>query len=475
MLAAYTVQHGPAATPTTIAHADVLDVSGNFDLTRTGDHPLAPGDAAGGRATIQIRRSALPSGWRNRRVRVSYTIDGTTVPAFTGVITGADGTDDTVTLTCESAAKVIRKLRAYSPLFVRRPAATVTTAASVENPSAPGYRAGLINWILWMAGWRPLQQAATYPAAPGYYDLEQAIIEIDFAWVAGNDAWEEAGKLARASAGYLYVGRDGVIRYRQPLTLAAPLPGVTLDEQVYATLNDRAATEQTVSRVLCPYVPRRIPVSQTIVDDDQPRLLEAGASTTVPLEPQWPIYGLPSPPTVAVSAYDYRGTSVSPTVSVDHRAQRIVVTIANPASYPIVVTRITVTGRPIQPGEQQTEESGAGDDTDTLAIPANEHIQRQSQASRLSAIYLLMHAERVLYTASGCPFNPAINIGDVVRLSNRARSLVNEPVLVLSVRHSQTGLESEYTLCTTAGLLSTSDVWLVGETYASGDTRQLSY
>lgn len=471
----YIVEVGPAGSPTTLPQDAVIEVSGSLDLARAeNQNPLAFGDASDMNCTVTIKREYLPYPWRFARVRVRFQVDATIVTQFVGVITDYSGDEDTVELRCEGFAVLIRRCRAYSPLFLNRPAATRTTASSIEDPSNPAYAAGLMNWSFWTAGGRPLLQAALYPSATFYYHLDRSILVVDVGWIAGNDAWAECSKLALASGGMLYQDRDGTVRYRQPLTLADPAPGAHLNEQVYGEIREQASSVQTIDRIVVPYVPRRIPVSQEILKDDQARLLEPGASVSVPLEPQWPIYSSPAP-TITVKAADYRGNAVSPTVSATISAQRIDLLITNSASYPILLYQITVSGRPVQPGERQTLSAGFGDDSNSLTLQDNEYIQNASHALRLAQLYLAFYAPRSIYTLSNCPYDPARNVGDVVLLSNVRLGLTAVSCLILSVRHSETGLLNEYVVAPVNDLPRRSQMFIVGQSYASADVRKLSY
>ena len=209
IVASYTVEWKPSAVWTDITSSVIAVPDGASELSGGGDQPLAFGDNAESRCTIEVL-DTLTAGAdvTGTPIRVTFTMDGTAIEAFVGIIQEQQEktTEATVTFSCAGVAELVRMTKAYSPSFYLRPAATKTTTTSVEDYTDSDYAAGLMNYALWRAGGRPYEQAISYPGAKFYYSLDQAILSPTWSWLAGEDGWAELQKLAQAAGGQLYQG-----------------------------------------------------------------------------------------------------------------------------------------------------------------------------------------------------------------------------------------------------------------------------
>ena len=221
-LLGFTLEWRPVSTWLTFADGDVIDYEGAAE-SAAGDSGLGFGDVATTRMTVKVLRSAIGSNPTARTpIRLTPTVDAVSVRRFVGVIVKTSGIDP-VTLECEGIlSDLSRRLKdEYSPLFELRPIATKTTASSIENPATGGYNAGIVNYALWQAGLRPYEQLASYPTVSEYYSCDQALFSPDYAWLAGDDGFDELLRCARASGAQLYQRDDGVVVYRQPFLLVS--------------------------------------------------------------------------------------------------------------------------------------------------------------------------------------------------------------------------------------------------------------
>lgn len=195
--AVYSASIQVAGVWTTVT-STILDLSGSNEATLNPDNALAFGDSSQTRITVRAKLALQTYAWELVPFKATFGINGHSELAFHGVITGRERTIDELTFTCEGFAALLRNTKAYSPAFHRRPIATKTTAASVEDPDEPAYQAGPINWLLWQAGGRPVEQDSnpTYVSeASFWYSCDHALLAPDWTWIAGENAWDEALKL----------------------------------------------------------------------------------------------------------------------------------------------------------------------------------------------------------------------------------------------------------------------------------------
>lgn len=468
--------------------AYILDVQGGNEATPNSDNALAFGDSSQSRLTARARLPMQSYAWKLSPFRITYGMDALTAKAFHGVITSRDRSLDDLTLECEGYAALIRDVKEFSPAFHRRPVATKTTASSVEDPDDTSYRGGALNWLLWTAGGRPLEQdfdADYVTDAKFWYSLDQALLAPEWSWIAGENAWEEALKLVQASGGQLYQAPDGTIVYRQPYMIGdGAASGRAYNTSNFKTIRERQASRQTMTKALVFFIPRFLRPTQDVVTDDTERLIQVGETITFDLEPQWPIYTLEvqsagqlKPEALIVNLLSGFSPAVMDTDfshTVSYSAAKVSISITNLASSGLVVSKVTLRGQPIIAGEAGNVTVGADGTTKTVA-DQNTYIQSLDHAERLANIYLDFYADaHPLRTISGVVLDPELEIGDVVTLTVAEWSLDTVEHVVVTIRHSQTGAEMELDLVEIDGLPKTSDHFIVGED-ATGLTKLLGY
>lgn len=508
--AKYKVEWKPAGSWVDIS-AYVTKVEGAAELSGQRDNALAFGDDSDLRCTVFLNpRLATPtlslSTWELIPIRYTTQVDADIAEAFTGVITDMDGDRVSRRLSCEGAKKLVTtsKAKMYSPAYDRRPVATATTVTSVEDPTSPSYRAGLINWILWQAGGRPAAQDFAYPNASFYYHCDQAILSPDWLFIGGgDDGWQEALKLARASGGQLFQAADGIVYYRQPLafgsgtaayTFAGDIGAATDSLGVYADARFTGATSQLVTKLICPVLPRSERALQPIADDTTLRSVGAGETIEFTIDPQLPVTGiegtdpssliraetvggqLKSDAIVANFSSDgaivpQGGSGYTHTISV--LALRITITITNETTRPFLIWRVTLNGTPIARGEPTSVTVGDGE----VERPLEEsvYVQTREHAERLARLTLAFYNQvRPTRTILGCAHDPRRVVGETVNLTVPEWDVTDEPHVIVAIRHSNTGLLSEYDLVSVAGLPVDDEYYEFGPDY-SGQTRKLGY
>lgn len=467
----------------------VLDFGTDAEMALS-DNGVGFGDATTAQATVQVLRSEVDAySWTRVPFRITPTVDSDTARAFYGVVDRASGDAETVTFQLIGITSDLgrRTKHLYSPAFYKRYVATKTTASSIEDPTDPDYQGGLINWIMWMAGGRPNEQAGSYPSADFYYSCSQAIAAPDWSWVAGEDGYEEARRLARAAGGQVYQADDGTVVYRSPLemvgtaayTFADTIGGATDSLGVYGDISEEESAGQVASTVVAQYTPRQARPTQLVIDDTTPRLIEKSGSIDIALEPKWPLKSLQITLTADnITATWYDGSTAPQNVngysySVDVEAQQVTLSITNNSSArPMGIWHLLLNGEPIVTGEVGSVTVGSGQPTVTLED--NIFVQNAAHANLLATMALAFYVTaRRVRTLHDCPYDARRTLGETVGLTSADLGLTDAPHVIIS-RRASAGESVEYGLVDVGGLPVAADFYLVGTTSYS-TTHQLSW
>lgn len=489
----YLIQWRPVSTWVTLTSGTIIDFGAEAEMALV-DNGVGFGDETTMGASVQVLRSEVAaSPWTRTPFRIVPTVDAYSARSFYGVNDRAAGDAETVTFNLIGITSDLgrRTRHLYSPAFYKRPAATKTSASSIEDPANGAYAGGLINWILWQAGGRPNEQAGTYTAADFYYSCDQAIAAPDWSWVAGEDGYEEARRLARACGGQIYQAADGVVTYRSPLNMVgtpiytfSDVVGTATDSLgVYGDISEEEASGQVAGTIIVQYTPRQARPMQLVVDDTTPRLIEAGGVLVITLEPKWPLMSLQltsgqlDASALTITWFD--GTTVFQggggyTHTVDVAAQQVTLTITNTSSTkPMSVWHIQLNGEPIVAGEVGTVTVGSGQPTVTLED--NIFVQSTAHANLLAAMALAFYGTaRRVRPIMGVPYDPRRTLGETVGLTSSDLSLTAAPHIIIR-RRDEAGEMAEYGLVDAAGLPVASDFYIVGTTSYTGQTKSLSW
>jgi hypothetical protein len=482
--ASYTVEWKPGASWVDIT-ASVLEVRGGNELTGNPDNALAFGDSSDSTAAITTTASLASTAWARTPIRITFTINGVAAKAFAGIVLERQREGTTLHFSCTGYAELIRATKAYSAPFALRPVATKTTASSSEDPSSGSYSAGLINWIFWQAGGRPLEQNfnTTYQAAAKFwYSCDQAALAPLWTWAAGEDGWAECQKLAQASGGQVFQASDGTVMYRQPYGYADSAPLYTFDTSVYeAEPSEQASAAKVTTSVRCSYVQRAERPMQRIAEDSTPKIIWPGRTEVITVEPSWPITELERngssltadalQMTIGAGEKAILGTHYTATVVA--AAQQITITITSIAAYALQLWGYVLKGKPIMASEGGSVVVGSG--TEQRSIDDNPYIQTAEHAKRLASLYLLYYATpRPLRTIKHCVYDPNRTVGEVVSLTIPEWSITAQPHLITSIQHDETGLFADYQLAYVGDLPKASDYFQIGPSYA-GQNKKITY
>ena len=493
----------PTFTVEVYTGASWVDVSADVV---TVDHAMeATGDLAGfgfgvsrgATASVTFDAPQFATEWRGTPIRIKYGFSTSTKhERFVGIITGRSRSAEGGTWRCGGIDVRIEGAKLWSPplsAFYRRPMATATGAATAEDPAMPGYDRGMFNWICWQTGGRPYEQAASYPNAVYYYSAEHALIAPEFSWVAGENAWEELGRLCRACGGQVYQDDLGVLRYVSPTGLARTSPTHTYTDtpqtaaqraangtEHYADISEDSNLESVLTGVTVPFVRRIVGGVQEIYTDQTPRTVAAGVTATLTLDTQLPLFSFDRAEVECAVLRTVR--KVNPAEAVvtasSVAAQRVLITVQNTLAEPIQINAVKLFGRPVSAGEEGSayySTSGVLQTGRTQEAPDNPYIQTEAHARMLARMLFDFYVgDRGLVSLTGCMYDPDRIVGEPVYLTYSGWAETAELCRIVAIRPSG-GDSMDVDLGRADGLPVRDQHFLIGTTYASADTRALSY
>jgi hypothetical protein len=480
-VAAFTLDYHNGVTWQTIPAGSVLSISGAAALD---DAPS--GIAFGSDTDVTLRGELLLSLWASlphmTPIRYTTQMDATSAYQFNGFLTRRTRDLERMTFEASGPKVKIAATKGYSPMIERRPLATLTSAASIEDPTNANYLGGLINWLWWQSGGRPLQQAASYPSALFYYSVDgTALLAPEFAWAAGEDGWAECVEAAKRSGGQVMQDGAGVVRYKQILGYGGLTATETLDEGSYASLEEDEEPGPTYGTTyLCPYLPRRRLGRQEVINDDTPRLIAPGETISVILEPEQPLVALETASSTQLKASSLIITKLDGTPSssythtLDVKAARITIGLTNTGAQPLMLWRIRLNGDPVVAGEAGSIAVGSG--TVERTLESSPYIQNEDDAQRYAQMTKDFYStQRSRIVVRGCVHNPGRQIGQSINLTNAQWGLSAVKHVILGIEHSETGVQDDLTVAPVADLPTQSGYYLIGGSYTSSSNLKLGW
>lgn len=476
----YAVERLVAGVWTAISPDYVLDVSIDNESAES-ENGVSFGAAVSTRGSIRLDPLAASLSWERVPIRVRYGFDTSNkLTRGAGVITERqrDGRRS-IEYTIGGFDELISKTAVFSPLFYRRPASTQTTASSVEDPTSGSYIGGLANYILWQCGGRPLEQSGTYPNAAFYYSCDFSPITPQWSWAAGENAWDELGRLARACGLVIFQTLDGTVKVAGALSLGGS-GSYTFGDGTYADISETARTGELVAAVRCRFTARRLAPVQIVYEDTTPRAVAGTASITLTLAMQQPVYdyvlSAGALPAESVTATTTEGKILTFAASiVSQSAARLIVSVSNPGNETMIISRIQVRGRPLVAVEEGIETLGSGAPEREVGEDTGVYVQSRSHAQRLCKLYIdTLGAVLPTRTLSGCGYDPDRYVGEFVNLTCTAWGLSAVPHRITAIHH-QRGRVMDVDLVPCGSLPTTAGTFIIGTSYASGDVRMLGY
>lgn len=489
----YLIELKIAGVWTGIADANVLEAAGDWEISGNRNNAVSFGDDTDATFSARFVYGVWASLAYHLPIRyTTYNSADTTAKTFTGVITELHRTLVDCDIKAVGLKELIAANKIYSPMLVKRPVASKTTASSVEDPSSGGYAAGMVNYALWQCGGRPLEQAGSYPSATFYYSCDHSILAPPYNWLAGENTWDELLKQAQAAGGQLYQDADGVVRYKQVAGYAGASATDSIGMADYQTVEEKTDPDVLQgNKWTCQYTPRRRLGLQQIADDTTISHVEPGETATIVIEPQNPIafnqdgtHTIEStsggtqllPAALVVATQDgarvAQGSGYTHTLSVT--AARVTITITNVGSKAFLVWRVVLRGCPVVATEAGSVSSGSG--SIERQIQPSIYIQRRSDAERLCEMYATFYQNaRANVSVKGCVHKPSRYVGQTVLFSCAPWSMTNVPHVILKIDHSDTGLSADYELAYVGDLPDPAQIYVVGQSYSAGDTKYLGW
>lgn len=496
-----------AGTWYTITNALVASISGSADSTGNQDNGVSFGTPSDPSASVEMENYQVDGTrymndpyWINKPVRISFGFDTSDfVTIYQGPIKSMSRKNEAITLDLGGSLDYLADIKLHTPIYYRKPAATKTTIASQENPDLGGYVAGLLNFALWRAGGRPKdQQGINYTEASSgwkfWYSCEQSLIAPDYSWFSGDNTQDEVYSLTRAVGGQLYQDTLGTVRYTQPLTFGETSGYIgyyTFTDAVFDGYTESISKGELVGTLKMLYTPRRVEVMQTVVEDTTPRQIApfvlSGQADIIELssdKPIWMYQGLTSfnnnTATITMKAQLLDNRVVTPTIGlVEQYANKVLITVSNPDSVtPMIITSIKIEGRPLMANDDlnlQYPAPGVAFLPEKV-VENNVYVQNEAHAKRLiRMIYDFYNELRPIITLDNVQYDPDRFVGEIVKLSSRYNDNPAVTYRIIKIAHNNLGTSMSVDLVQATNLPKRSNMFIIGTSYSSGDTKQLSY
>jgi len=484
----------------TILNARVASISGSADSTGNQDNGLSFGTPSSPTASVEIEDHILYSAyyahdkyWINRPVRIAFGFSTSDyVVVYQGPVKSLSRKNEAVTFDLGGSLDYLANVKLHTRMYYNKAAATKTTIATIEDPTDVGYVGGLINFAFWYAGGRPYEQKDIIytEASTGWkfwYSCEQSLIAIDFSWYSGDNTQDEVFSIARAVGGQIYQDTLGVVRYTQPLTFADTTgysSYYTFTDSVFNGYSETISNAEAVGLLKMAFTPRRVEPVQEVIKDSKPRLFMPGETQIIELAPQAPIYeyeGLvsfaSSTATNTLKALYVDNRAVTPTIgTVLSYANKVSMEITNPSSTtPMIINNITIQGRPLAVDNDIFVDFGFGTEPERV-MENNIYVQNEVHATRLiRMIYDFYSVLKPIITLDNVQYDPDRFIGEIVQIDSTYNSDATKYYRIIKVAHQNIGTSMSIGLVEITDLSKRSDMFIIGDSYVSGDTRNLSY
>lgn len=490
----------PGVGYTQVLDARIADISGSIDSTSNQDNAVAFGSPSEPSAKVDAEDYVFHSTyylsdpyWIGKTVRISFGFDTSDFDAiFVGPINSIRKNKETVSYDLGGSQNYLRDdIKLVTPLYYRKPIATATGVATQENPDLPGYVAGLINYAFWRSGGRPYEQKdINYTENDAdfrfWYSCDQAVIAPDYSWFSGENGVTEVYTLARAAGGQIYQDLNGVLHYTQPLMFGETITYAgsyyTFTDSVFDGYEENISSGEAVGTLKLTYTPRRVQPVQVVIEDETPKFFAPSETKIIELSPQLPIWeyiGLISGNNqTAVNTMQTQlidGRAVTPTIgTVTQNASRVTITVTNPnSSVPMILYNIKIKGRPLSADDELFVSYGSG--TPERNVENNVYIQNEAHATRLlRMIHDFYNETKPIITLHNVQFDLDRFVGELVKINSIYKN-DGEVYRIVRIDYDRLGTSMTVSLVKVTDLPKRSDMFIIGETYVSGDVRKLSY
>lgn len=461
-----------------------VDVS--LESSGNKNNGIAFGTYVSQSATIKFSYDAagpLSGGLRYRplkitKVRIEYAY-GTSdyITCFEGVLTTLSFTDSDVTYACSGYEQYIKDTKLFTKVFYKRPIATETTLASMENPDDSSYVGGMINEMLWRSGGRPwLQKDIRYNEDSAgfkfWYMCDQSLFSPQYTWLNGENLFDDMLLLVRAAGGQIYQNKN-IIQYREPLSYAnAIAPIYTFGTNTFESVSVTNDSAEQVDKLIATYTPRALEPVQEVYSDTTPIFIDTNESKTLELETQLPTYEYTS---YDLQAIDLDGKVITiPVTSTVETAQKVTKVIVNNLGKPILIHTVKIKGRPV--GARQEKQVTYGSGLNEKTLENNPYIQDEYHAAQITRMTYDFYAEtKPVFTLNGCIYDPDRYIGELVYFNYSLFGYQYVVMRIISINPQNTGSTMDVQLVPVDGLPIRDDMFIIGTFYDDSTVKQLSY
>jgi hypothetical protein len=218
-----------------------------------------------------------------------------------------------------------------------------------------------------------------------------------------------------------------------------------------------------------------------VYEDTSPRVIPPGSSGTYTLDMQQPVYdyvatgtALPSD-TVRATTTEGKILTMSAAI-VQQSAARLTITVTNPGSETMIVSRIQIRGRPIAVVEEGSVTVGSGTPEREIGDDTGVYVQSQVHAERICTLFRDFNGTVLpTRTIADIGYDPDRSVGEIVGLTKSSWGLSAAPHRITAIHHHKTGATMDVDLVPAATLPTPAGTFIIGTTYAGSDSRLLSY
>ena len=370
-----------------------------------------------------------------------------------------------------------------------------------------------------------------------WYDCDYAPITPLFTWLNQENLAEDAAMLAAAAGGQLTQDSNGVVRFLNPHSFSKDFTGVTLTDRHFTQMSIAEESATTFGKAVVTFTPRYLGANKSVFEGSIGVYLPYNEEYTHEIELQQPVDRLTNPTYYAsglsygasggyfgvdeyitsrdfITAVDYTGEIASTQLKVPRLSNlyypKYVYSGASwhveqdmtkvPAQYlnvkvfnndparSLYLAQITLFGVAVEASEQITirrdipiQFSGlvtAGvvpSGFREVTIAENPYVQTRDQANKLLDVVSYLHKRpRPEYTVSDVVYNPAVGVGDVIRLVSAAYN-VDGYFKVVARAVKKAGALMDLTCIDVSDILPRSSFYIIGTDYVASDVRSLSW
>jgi hypothetical protein len=472
-------------------------------------------------------------------VFVSFDNGATYSTKFAGLVKSRKESYSAITLSASGFLDMLSLKRVLTPLMRWKKTATAIvqsgTLLELLNSQDPTLNnVGIINSILWDLGGRPIQCKSLFDdnlvgyTAKFYYDCDTSVIDPEWTWFNNENLQADLESLCRASGGVLFQKEDGLVLYKNVYSIPESTPFAVYTDKDYAAVEVGESRYEPYRKIILTFTPRYLSGNQEVYAEVVDEFLYTGQTLIKTVEFQKPVYRLVNHTTSgqlgstfvasgyvytsdiveasssSVSkvpvyfkvasysgwynpAYLYTGTpgnfiEVNSTNTLPSQSADVHILHSGAAAgLSIYLGKLSLYGRSLEGAKPQSYirviegSSGVAQGYKELRLNDNPYIQDYMSAGRYTniAAYLLANPRTVL-TLTEVPALNSATLGATVEVQSNLMQ-VSGLFKVTAVKYSNTLATCSLSLVSLSGLVQQSNLYIIGDVYASSDEKYLGF